>query len=418
MFGFSRRRLRYFLVVALVATGIDLFGYLGLSELGFRWWAADIAALSAAAVVGISAHRRFTLRNDPNVRWIHRPAAFLSSGVLSGVVDLGVLALFTDRGALAKILAIAAAATIRALSNRFFLFSSIRGEQSAPSNRLPPEGSLRLSVIVPAYKEAEHIAETVGALHGHLSDVLEADAFEILVIDDGSDDGTADIAEATGKARGILLPANLGKGGAVRVGMREATGRSRVFLDADLAYGPAEAVRLMHALEDGWDVVVGTRRESRLVTNTGAGLLRDAGGRLVNIATHLLLLGQYRDTQAGCKGFRGDVADLIFSTGKLNGFSFDIEIFHLVERWRLSLLELPMTIASSERTTVNVVSDTLTLFADMARIRRWSARGEYLNEDGLAALPPAQSAMSPTDIEGAGPGEQIDSQKKKDESHG
>ncbi len=384
------RRLRFFVAVALVATAVDLFTYLALRNT-FRWWAADVVALVFAAIVGVSAHRKFTLRNDPNLRWIHRPIAFTSSIAIAGLVDLFVLFNATDRGWLAKVIAIAAAALVRAVSNRWFLFSIVRSEQGVPAVRPAPNDPLRLSVVVPAYKEAANIGSTVTKLHDHISTLIDPSEFEIVVVDDGSGDGTADAANATGLARGILLPENLGKGGAVRAGMLASNGRSRVFLDADLAYGPPEVIRLMTEIEAGWDVAVGTRRDSRLVTHTSAGLLRDVGGRMVNIATHVLLLGQYRDTQAGCKGFRSDVADLIFSKTKLNGFSFDIEIFHLVERWRLTLTEVPMTIAETEASTVNLVRDTVTLLADLGRIRRWSARGEYTDPELVASLPAAVS---------------------------
>ncbi len=386
----SPRSLRFFILVALLATAVDLGTYLILST-SFRWWAADVAALSAAAIVGISAHRRFTLRDDPNLRWIQRPSAFISSSVLAGLVDLGVLGLFDDRNWLAKSVAIAAAASVRAVSNRWFLFSIVRGEQEQPARRAAPTDALRLSVVVPAYRERERIAGTIERLHTHLTRILPSADFEIVVVDDGSGDGTAEAAEATGLARAIELPENLGKGGAVRAGMLAAAGRSRVFLDADLAYGPPDVIRIMSELEDGWDVAVGSRHDSRLMTHTGAGLVRDIGGRLVNLATMVLLLGQYRDTQAGIKGFRSDVAELVFSSSRLNGFSFDIEIFHLVERWRLSLIEVPMTIAETERSTVKIFSDTAELFADLGRIRRWSARGEY-REDQLPALPAPNSA--------------------------
>ena len=381
------RRFRFFVAVAVIATLIDLFTYLGLSELGFRWWAADIAALSLASVFGVSAHRQLTLRNDPNLRWIHRPVAFISSITVAGTVDLLVLFSSGTRGWLAKVIAIAAAALVRAMSNRWFLFQVVRDEQRLPAARPASQDPLRLSVIVPAYKEADRIADTIHALHDHLRRLVDPEDFEIIVVDDGSGDATATVAAATGLARAEGLETNQGKGGAVRHGMRVAQGRSRVFLDADLAYGPDEIIRIMSELEQGWDVVVGSRRDSRLVTHTSAGLLRDVGGRLVNLATHVLLLGRYRDTQAGCKGFRGDVADLIFSKTQLNGFSFDIEIFHLVERWRLTLKEIPMTVAETDSSTVNLVRDTMQLLADIGRIRRWSARGIYTDPDALLTLP-------------------------------
>lgn len=380
------RRLRYFFIVSAAATVIDLGVYL-LARTQVRWWAADVLALAIAALVGVSAHRKFTLRNDPNLRWIHRPAAFVSSITVAGFVDLTVLFFAGDKGWVAKLIAIATAASVRAVSNRWFLFSVVRSEQGAPARRLAPDDRLRLSVVMPAYKEVDRIAESIETLHVHLSSLLPPEDFEIVVVDDGSGDGTAAAAEATGKAIGMLLPQNLGKGGAVREGMLAAQGRTRVFLDADLAYGPAEVVRILGEIEAGWDVAVGTRRDSRLDASTNAGLIRDVGGRMVNIATHVLLLGQYRDTQAGCKGFRGDVADLIFSKTKLNGFSFDIEIFHLVERWRLTLTEVPMKPAETEASTVSLIADTMTLLGDIGRIRRWSARGEYTDPDRVAMLP-------------------------------
>lgn len=381
------RRFRFFLTVAAVATLIDLFTFVGLNELGIRWWASDIAALVFAAIFGVSAHRRFTLANDPNLRWIHRPIAFISSIAVAGLVDLLVLFAATDRGWVAKCVAIAAAAVVRAFSNRLFLFRVVRDEQRLEAPRPPSPEALRLSVVVPAYKEADRIAGTVSTLHAHISRLIEPEDFEIVVVDDGSGDGTAEAANNTGLARGILLPENLGKGGAVRSGMLQANGRSRVFLDADLAYGPEEVIRVMSELEQGWDVVVGSRRDSRLVTHTSAGLVRDVGGRLVNLATHVLLLGRYRDTQAGIKGFRGDVSDLVFAKTQLNGFSFDIEIFHLVERWRLTLKEIPMTVAETDSSTVSLISDTAQLLTDIGRIRRWSARGVYHDPDVLKRLP-------------------------------
>jgi hypothetical protein len=114
--------------------------------------------------------------------------------------------------------------------------------------------------------------------------------------------------------------------------------------------------------------------------------IREIGGRLVNLATHALLLGQYRDTQCGLKAFRSDVAHLIFSASHIDGFAFDVEIFHLVERHRLSLAEVPVTVENSERSTVKIVRDGLRLVVDIVRVRWWAQEGRYVSD--VSELPP------------------------------
>tara|TARA_Y100000590_G_scaffold216390_1_gene245152 strand:- start:235 stop:546 length:312 start_codon:yes stop_codon:yes gene_type:complete len=95
------------------------------------------------------------------------------------------------------------------------------------------------------------------------------------------------------------------------------------------------------------------------------------------MATHALLLGHYRDTQCGLKAFRADVAKNLFTASSLNGFAFDVELFHLAERWRLSLIEVPVEVQHSERSTVRVIRDGVRLIVDLVRIRQRSRNGEY-----------------------------------------
>ena len=95
-------------------------------------------------------------------------------------------------------------------------------------------------------------------------------------------------------------------------------------------------------------------------------------------------LGQHRDTQCGLKAFRSDVARLIFTHGRVDGFAFDVEVFHLVERYHLSLTEVPVTIENSGRSSVHVVRDALRLVGDLFRVRQWSVEGRYdLTADDL-----------------------------------
>jgi dolichyl-phosphate beta-glucosyltransferase len=212
----------------------------------------------------------------------------------------------------------------------------------------------------------------------------------VVVVDDGSGDETAARARAAGADAVVVHPRNRGKGAAVRSGVGVARGRTVVFTDADLAYAPEHLLDLLLAIEDGWDVVVGSRQHMDTVTLVRAGRLRELGGRLINVLTQAVLLGQYRDTQCGLKGFRSDVAHLVVGQGHVDGFAFDIEVFHLVERYGLSMVELPVQVANSSQSTVRVARDGIRLVRDLFRIRRYAASGRYpvaaeLPEASLAA---------------------------------
>jgi len=157
---------------------------------------------------------------------------------------------------------------------------------------------------------------------------------------------------------------------------QSVTGRP-AFTDADLAYSPDQLVGLLEEVEAGWDVVVGSRRHTDTTTLVRARRLREIGGRGINLLTRAVLLGQYRDTQCGLKAFRSDAARLIFSHCHVDGFAFDVEVFHLVERYRLSLTEVPVRVENSSRSTVKVARDAVRLVLDLFRIRRWAGQGVY-----------------------------------------
>lgn len=395
-----RERLRRFAAVGLVATTIDVGLAVLLLGAGWSPWSADVVALGLAAVAARLLHRSVTLRDDPYARWIRLKRVFVTVVVVAGLVDLAVLTAGrtlldgTEAGAsedwridlAAKLVAVLVAGLVRAVAYRAFLFRVIRREQDHPSERPPPDGDVRVTVVLPAYRESDRIAETVARVRTELAVALaEADGqtdvvvddIEVVVVDDGSPDDTATVAEAAGADRVVRLDRNRGKGAAVRAGVAVASGRTVVFTDADLAYGPAQAAALVARVEEGYDLVVGSRRHTDTTTLVRAGRLREVGGRLVNLTTHALLLGQYRDTQCGLKAFRADVAQPLFEASVLGGFAFDVELFHLAERWRLSLAEVPVEVENSERSTVRAVRDGLRLVADLVRVRQRARRGDY-----------------------------------------
>lgn len=235
----------------------------------------------------------------------------------------------------------------------------------------------RLTVVVPAYREADAIAGTVQRIADELSSVAADGGLEVLVVDDGSGDGTAEAARAAGADRVIALPVNRGKGAAVRAGMLAARGRTVVFTDADLSYAPVQVLRVLAAVEGGADVVLGDRFHEGSTTLVAAGLLRRVGGRLVNLASRTIVRGDHPDTQCGLKGFRSDVARVLFGRSRIDGFAFDVEIIHLAERYGLRIETVPVEVINSDRSTVHVVRDALVLLADLVRIRRAGAVGQY-----------------------------------------
>jgi dolichyl-phosphate beta-glucosyltransferase len=388
--------LRRVLVVGVVATLVDVVGLLVLVELA-AWpvgW-ADAVAVAVATVVSFALHMGPTgQRDEPGRRWFTATAPYWLTAAAALLADVAVLVLLVSLLDVGwwlpllgcKLVALLAALVVRSSNYRDLMFRTVREEQGSPAMRPPVPGAYRLSVVIPAYREGDRIAATVGRVRTDLAGIDAEGGLEVVVVDDGSPDDTAAAARAAGADQVLRHTPNRGKGSAVREGMLAARGSSVVFTDADLSYAPDQVIRLLDGLEAGWDVVVGSRRHTHTLTVVRAGRLREFGGRLVNVFTGVVLLGRYRDTQCGLKGFRSDVARLVFSHARVDGFAFDIEVFHLVERYRLTLAEVPVEVQNSERSTVHVVRDFSRLLRDLARIRAWGRMGAY--EADLSVLPP------------------------------
>ncbi len=377
-----------FAIVGAVATAVDIGLAVGLVEWGLPRAPADVFALAAAAVISLSLHGRVTLRGDTLDRWIRQPPVFAAVALVAGTVDL---AIFVSLGGVsplaAKIPALVAAATLRAAAHRLVLFRAVRREQDMAVSRPPSPGRVRLSVVVPAFHEEARIAATVAAIRRELGELDAAGDLEIVVVDDGSTDATAATAREAGADRVVVQPENRGKGAAVRTGVAAAGGRTVAFTDADLAYAPRQILPMLEAVEAGWDVVIGNRHDNESETLVGTSALRSFGSRLVNMATNIMLLGNYRDTQCGCKAFRSDVARVLLGSGRIDGFAFDIEILHLVERYGFSLKEVPVEVVNSDTSTVRAIRDGIGVGRDILRIRRIASRGGYpaLDDDVVPA---------------------------------
>jgi glycosyltransferase involved in cell wall biosynthesis/putative flippase GtrA len=368
-------------LATIIDLGLFLALYLGADLMPL---AADLLAVSVARVFSFWFHRVLTFPGDPKVRWMARPATVAGTMAIGTVVDvavLGVLRWVIGGGVAATIIAKLAALTVAALVRltlyRRTLFSLVRDDINTPVPRPQLVGGPRLSVVIPAYREGDRIASTLTQLRAALADVEARGGLELLVVDDGSGDDTAERARAAGADQVLEFDTNRGKGAAVRAGMMAAEGRTVAFIDADLAYSPAQLLELLDAVEDGWDVAVGSRQHTETTTLVRAGRLRELGGRAVNLLTHLVLLGQHRDTQCGIKAMRRDAARAIFSRARVDRFAFDVEMFYLVERYRFSLTELPVKVVNSGRSTVRIVPATIGLVGDLFRIRVRARQGLY-----------------------------------------
>jgi len=235
------------------------------------------------------------------------------------------------------------------------------------------------SIVIPAYNESVRLRPT---LHAILQHVREQNwGVEILVVDDGSSDNTAEIVREYGKSHPqvqlVENPGNRGKGYSVRNGMLHARGDICLFTDADLSSPITEAQKLFDAIDRGADVAIGSRWLQTNLQTERQPLYRQLYGRIFNLALRLILGLQFADTQCGFKAFKRAAAQRIFPLQKIERWGFDPEILFLAKQAGLSVEEVPVLWAHSEGTRLNPLRDGLRMFLEVLRIRRNSMTGEY-----------------------------------------
>jgi len=264
--------------------------------------------------------------------------------------------------------------------------------------------SIAFSLVIPAFNEARRLPAFLASATAHL-DARYPGAFEVVVVDDGSDDDTADVAAAhPGPVRVLRLPRNRGKGAAVRAGMLAARGALRLFADADGSTPIAEEVRLVAALDAGHDLAVGSRTASggtRRWTG-GGGAPSDAGvvwhvrphrhwsGRVfARIVTRLTGV-PVGDTQCGFKLFRDYAALLLFPLVQCEGYAFDVELLALARQLDLRTAEIAVRWHEVPGSKVRLVRDALRMRADVRDIRR---RTSAVVATAALPPPPAPAAL-------------------------
>jgi dolichyl-phosphate beta-glucosyltransferase len=239
--------------------------------------------------------------------------------------------------------------------------------------------SLTYSIVIPAYNESVRIRPTLHALLRHLQD-QNWDA-EILVVNDGSSDDTAQIVREYGKLHPQVLllenPGNRGKGYSVRNGMLHARGDICLFTDADLSSPITEAQKLFDAIAQGADVAIGSRWLQAELQTERQPLYRQAFGRIFNLLLRTILGLRFADTQCGFKALRRDAAQRIFPLQKIERWGFDPEILFLARLAGLRVQEVPVLWAHSEGTRLHPFRDGMRMFLEVLRIRWYALTGEY-----------------------------------------
>jgi dolichyl-phosphate beta-glucosyltransferase len=232
-----------------------------------------------------------------------------------------------------------------------------------------------LSVVLPCLDEAERLPGTLAAYLAHFPPGRAE--VELLVVDDGSTDGTTAIADQIAatdpRVRVVRMTRNHGKGYAVRTGIQAALGELVVFTDADGSYGPEQLERVVAALERA-PVAIGARLGSD--ADPGSPLRRLAS-RVFNRVMRLLLGLPFSDTQCGLKGFRHDAAEAVFGRTRVDGFAFDVEALLVARRLGIEVVEVPVRAEERQGSKVRLGGDALAMLADVWRLRRAAARGAY-----------------------------------------
>jgi dolichyl-phosphate beta-glucosyltransferase len=237
-----------------------------------------------------------------------------------------------------------------------------------------------LSIVIPAYNEALRLGSTLEKVRQYL--VSRNYSGELIVVDDGSTDQTADLVQEMQRhhqaVRVLRNESNRGKGFSVRRGVLEARGEMVLFTDADLSAPIEETNKLLAALESsGADAVVGSRALQRRLIGVHQPWWREWAGRAFNRLVRFFTGLKIHDTQCGLKLFRRASTRRAFELQRVHGFGFDPELLFLIERLGGKVIEVPVRWNDNPATKVRFLRDALRMFLDLVALRWRAATGQY-----------------------------------------
>ncbi len=236
-------------------------------------------------------------------------------------------------------------------------------------------GDVFLSVVIPAFNEAGTIGTTLERVRKHLA--ARTGRSEIIVVDDGSGDGTAEAARRALRdwepAKVISRKTNFGKGYSVREGILGSSGRLVLFSDADLSTPIEELDNFLPGIEKGCDVIIGTRAHPESDIQVRQPLARELMGKTFNLIVRSLALPGLSDTQCGFKLFRRKAALDIFLRLRTRGFAFDVEALVLCRALGYQICEVPVVWRNCPPSRVRMIGSSFGMLKDLVRIL-WSKR--------------------------------------------
>ena len=236
-----------------------------------------------------------------------------------------------------------------------------------------------LSVVIPAFNEAGRLPRTLERVTAFLRERTRS--YEVLVADDGSTDETARKAREAG-ATVLRDDHNRGKGHAVRRGMLAARGRRRLMTDADLSTPIEELPRFLARMDEGFDVVIGSRALPGSTIEVHQPWFRENVGRVYNLFVRALALPGLRDTQCGFKLWSARAAREAFSAARLDGFSFDVEALYVARKRGYRIAEIPVVWRNDAASRVGLGGGSRA-FPDLLRIRWHDWTGRYEGGEAL-----------------------------------
>lgn len=235
------------------------------------------------------------------------------------------------------------------------------------------------SIVIPAYNEGARLTATLEKVLAYVH--TQGWDAEIIVVNDGSRDNTADLVRSFARNDPMLRllenPGNRGKGYSVRHGILNARGQIVLFTDADLSSPIEEAPQLFAALEAGADIAIGSRWLRAETQTQRQPLHRQLFGRIFNLALRLTLGLHFADTQCGFKAFKQPAVQAIFPLQKIERWGFDPEILFLARKLKFKVKEVPVAWAHRDGTSINPVVDGSRMFMEMLRVRWYDLAGKY-----------------------------------------